>query len=424
MARQQVQVQRFAKLSEQTWATTSSNLNVASVDITTSLQANKDSFRITLQNQNKDITGQVGFDDRIKISLFTGASPTSSDIVIDGIVTEIDTDLTSGGRKIVIRGANRTQELLSNLVLVREVDETKNVSDIITQVLNQVNNQNVANGAGDQRHITFDSSTIAQTKSDSSAFPNKVFISNYKSAYDFIEQISDDEYTGDGQYIFYLDSTNTFYWIKKTSVAFSGLTLTEGIDIETLSVKKGKFNIFNSVIMDVGKDAYGNGNHLLQINTVSILQTGAKWKFLDESTISANLLIAEKNANPSSFTDADNFPTSYNYSLQFQWDSDGDGIVDTNVVTSDADYNKAIRQQARILGRQRAQSFLTLHGDVSIKATVQINGTVSYGTTQVVQLTSPTANLTSKELRIQQVSHAYSNSGWKTILELEEDTTQ
>jgi len=428
MAVPKLEVRRFAKTGEQTWSSSFSTFDSTSLDMSEGLETNKDMFRITFQNQNKSLTGLINVDDRIQIYLFTGASATSNDLVLDGLVTEVDHEISSTNRRLLVRGSNRTQELLSSLVLINETNETKDSSTIVEEVLNQVNNNNQSI-TGDIRFISFDDTSVAQTKEDASAFPNKVFVINYKPAYDAILQISDDEFTADGQYIFWIDQNNKFFWKKKTGIVFGGNTITEGIDAETISVQKGKFNVFNSIIMNTGKDAYGNGNHILQINTVSILDIGAKWKFLDRSTISANLLIAEKNANASSFTqDAsgnftnDNFPISFNYNMQFQWDSDGDGIVDTNIVSNDGEFNAAIRDQAKRLGRQAAQTFLQLHGDVVIRANAQVNGTLSFFKGAVIRLTSATAGIADKELRVNDVSHTFSSSGWKTKLQLMEDS--
>ena len=425
MERPKLEIRRYKKTSDITWSSTYDSFYPTEVTTVDGLEVQKDQFKLSVLNQNKSLSTAFNMDDRIQIFIYNTNSPTAQDLVLDGVVTEISHTIESGGRKLVLNGANRTHELLSNLVLIRETDETKDVRDIIEQILNQVNNNNQAT-AGSQRYIDFDSTSIAQTKADGTAFPKKVFIVNYKPAYDAILQFSDDEYTGDGQYIFWLDSTNKFHWQKKTSISGTG-TIEEGKDFQMLTIQKGKYDVYNSIIVDVGKDAYGHGNHIFQVNVVSIIDVGAKWKFVDESTISANLLASEKAQNPNSFPkDADgnytsHFPSSYPYYMQFQWDSDGDGTPDTTEVNSDSEFNKAIRQEAKRKGRERAVQILNLSGDPKIKAKILLNGTTSFYKGQTLFLTSETANLSSKELRIISVSHRYSNNGWITELTLEED---
>lgn len=428
--RPKAEIRRYEKTGDQTWSASYDTFDITSLDLSEGIETNKDTFRINFLNQNRDLTGQFNSDDRIQIYLYTSASPTSDDLVFDGMITEIDHEISSTNRRLIIRGVNRTRELLSNLVRIQETDQTKNSSDIVEEILAIVNNNNVVN-AGDERYIDYDDTSVAQTKSDSSAFPGKVFVVNYKTAYEAIEQFSDDEYTEDGQYIFYIDNENKFYWRKKTDITYDGLDLEEGVNVETLSVRRGEFDVYNSVIVAAGRDAYGNGTHILQINAVSILEIGSKWKFLDRTTIAPELIGKEKSSNPASFTtDAegnftdDNFPTSYNYNMQFEWDSDGDGTPDTKTVTSDAEFNQAIRQEAKRQARNAAQNFLNLHGDIQIKATAQVNGSLSYEKGQVVKLTSATANLSEQELRIQDVSHTFSKAGWKTNLDLLQDSEE
>lgn len=422
-----IELRRYAKTADQTWSDSYSTFTITNLSASESIETNKDGFRLTMNNPNSVMSSFFGYDDRIQIYAYTGASATANDLLFDGLISEVRWELESGGRRMSVIGFNLTQELLGSLVSVREMSESFNASDIIEQVLNTVNNNNAAT-VGDERYIEFDNSSVAQTKEDSSAFPNKTFVMTYKPAYDVIRQFSDDEYTEDGQYIFYFDKNNKFYWRKKTALTYDGLDLDEGVNIESLSIERGKFDVFNSLIVNTGKDAYGNGNHVLQINTVSILELGAKWKYLDRSTISERIFDAERTANPASFnTDAqgnftdDLFPISYNYDMEFQWDSDGDGIPDTNTVTSDAEFNQAIRQEAKRKGREEAISFLTLHGDAIYRGSIQINGSLSYTLGKVVKVTSASVGLTDKNLRIDDISHSFSKRGWKTTINVQED---
>lgn len=422
-----VEIRRYQKTGEQEWSSDYVTFDAASVDLSEGIEVDKDMFRIAFNSPDNMLVNSFGNDDRIVIYFYTGASPTASDLVFDGFVTQIDYQFDSSQRRIILRGANRTYELLNSLVLIRFTDETRTVVDVIEEVLNTVNNNNLAS-SGDTHYINFDTSSIAQTQEDGGAFPNKSFIANYKPAYDVIQQFSDDEFTEDGQYIFWVDSSNKFHWQKKTAITFDGNTLTQGVDFESINAQKGKFDVYNSIIMNVGRDAYGNGNHILQINTTSILQLGAKWKFLDRPTISQRLIDEEKSNNSSSFnTDAqgnftdDHFPNSYNYTMQFQWDSDGDGVADTNTVTSDSEFNQAIRFKAKEMGREAALSYLQLHGSPRVKAQVRVNGTLDFEKGKVVQVTSPSCNLDEKNLRIVDVSQSFKTSGWDTNLELEED---
>jgi len=421
----------YKKLNETSWDSNYSVIILSDLDETEGLEANRDQFRITLDNQKNNLTRTLEVDDRIEIYLYRGDSPTSEDLVIDGLITEINYSLGSGGRKLVIRGANRTQELLGSLVLLTFTDNSKKPYEAIHEVISQVNNNNQASSPNHPRHIFYDSSTVVETKSDGSSFNNNNFIVNYKTAYEAIQQFSGDEYTGDGQYIFWIDSNNYLHWTYKSNQIPSGYTFSDNDgSIEGLEVTKGTWDVYNSIIIDVGRDCNGHGNHALEINTRSIIEAGAKWKFLDRSSITANLINAEFQADTSKWDVGDegerldNYPkdSAYPYTMQFEEiDSNGQETGSKWVVFDDNEFNRAIRVRARYEGKKIARNFINKHGELRYKAKIELNGTLDFEKGLLCQLTSKTANLTNQKLRIMEVSHSYNKAGWITTLNLEED---
>lgn len=423
------EIRQYKKLTENTWSDDYNDIPVASVDLKEGIEATKDTFKVTLINADKMYKSQFGLDDRIALYMWRNkADAESTDLVIDGMITEINQSIGEGGRKLSIKGANRTQYLLGSLVQIPFIAENHKCYEAIQEVINKVNNNNQAISTGDAKYID-GTSSVATTKRDSSAFPDKSFVWAYKPAYTAIEAWSTDEYTEDGGYIYYIDTDNIFHWEAKPSTSSYSLTEGDAI-INTLSIQQGSWDVFNAVIVSVGRDCYGHGNHILQYNPISMVDVGTKWKFLNMDSITPDLLTAEFTANPASFdtgsdteVKGDFFPTSYNYNLQFlKIDSDYTLVEPTSsTVSSDNEFNLQIRRKARLIGRERAQTMLNKYGEVRYKTKIEVNGTLDYVKGNMMDLTCDSHNLSAQKMRIVDIQHRFDASGWTTILNCEED---
>lgn len=434
MSLPKAEVRRYKKTSDGIWSSSYDSLFISGLDVSESLEANRDMFNLRVNNQNKMYSNFFGIDDRVIIYLYRNTLVPASDLVFDGTVMEISWDLESSGRRLTVRGSNRTHELLSSLILYVQVNNNTKVYEAIQAIIDQVNNNNQATASNNsQRFISYDSSSVVQVNSTGAAFTNKNFNITYKTAYDAISQLSTNEYTDDGDYIFYIDGTNKFHWTYKPSTIPSSTTFSEGVNCEQIQVQKGKWAVYNSVIADVGKDCYDHGNHLVQINPASVLSLGAKWKFLDLSSISKNLIEKQFLADTSKWNTTqdgssvvrkENFPkgASYPFTMTFkEIDSNGQELGSSWSVSSDAQFNNAIRVRSRFDGRKRAIDFLRLKSEANYRASLRINGTLTYDQGNIATLTSPTANVTDLQIRIKQITHRFDNAGWVTSVDLEED---
>jgi len=212
------QIRLFKKTGEGVWSGSYTTYDLSGLELVEALDVNRDMFRIIFDNQKNQFSGVFAVDDRISIYLYRGATPTSADLIFDGLLIEMEFDLSNSGRTLTLRGANRTQELLGSLVLIVHTDNSKKVHEAIQEIIDQVNNNNQAADPTNQRHIST-TGTVAQTKSGGGDFPIRNFIVNYKTAYDAVSQFSDNEFTDDGQYVFYIDSDNKFNWQPKEHVS-------------------------------------------------------------------------------------------------------------------------------------------------------------------------------------------------------------
>jgi len=416
----------YKKIGEDEWDSNYTELSITDIDANIGIKTTKDTFSFKLPNPNQTNKDKVHIDDRIQIFFYTGSLNTSSDLIIDGNITKISQDINESQRMISVNGSNRTEDLLNILVQLSFNDYQKDVSEVMQEIINKVNNQN-SKISGEDKFISTD---IQSTKKDGSAFPKKIFVSAYKPAYELIERYSTDEYTEDGGYMFWVDSNNVFHWTNKTTnLSSEDYKFDESQDnIRSLKVDEGTWDIFNAAIVDVGRDAYGHGNHTLVFNQISMVDVGTKWTFLDLSSTTPTLLTQEFEDHPAKWdTGSDgeptgSFPNSYPYTCSFYTMSDA-YIEGTSswVVNSDAEFNLAIRRTARAIGKDKGQSILNKKGEKRYKIDCELNGTNGYTIGELAEFTIQSHNLENQKVRIMDIEHSFNKSGWITVLRCEED---
>ncbi len=420
------EVRVYKKTGEDEWSSDYSLLNVTSIDVNVGMDSTKDSWTLKVPNQNRGSVGDIEFDDRVELYFYTGSTPVSSDLIISGNVNQIENSINNEDNTFTIEGSNRTEELLNVLVQLAFSKAEKDISQVVQEIIDKVNNQNRVT-AGDDGFISTD---IQQTKDDGSAFPKKVYMAAYKPAYELIENFSTDEYTKDGAYMFWMDSNNTFHWrSKKTKLSSDDYKFSEvGDNIRELNIEEGNWNVYNSVIVDVGEDCNGHGNQTLAYNPRSMVEAGTKWKFLDVSSTTPELITTEAENHPAKWSTGSDgeptemFPNSYPYTCSFpKLDSSYETTSSNWVVSNDNDFNLAIRRTARLDGKEKGQSFLSKHGEISYRMDLQLNGTNAYQMGEIAEITAPSYNLQNQRVRIKEISHNFSNEGWITVLNCEED---
>lgn len=419
------EIRHYKKTGENSWSSTYNVIPIGSVDLKEGIEATKDTFKFSVINANAKYKDTFSIDDRIALYMWRNKeSADDNDLVIDGMITQIKQTISAGGRKMTINGANRTQYLLGSLVRISFIAENHKCYQAIQEVIKKVNNNNQAN-PGDEKYINY-TAYVATKKRDGSDFPDKSFVWAYQPAYQAIEKWSTDEYTKDGGYIFWVDTNGNFHWQAKPSSA--SYSFTEGdTKINKLDIQEGTWDAFNAVIISVGRDCYGHGNHALVYNPVSMVDIGTKWKFINKESITAELINKEINENKDRFSLGDDneptslFPTSYPYDMQFYLLDSSYNELGTKTVNNDAEFNLQIRRKARKLGKEWGNELLKHSGEVQFKVNIELNGTLDYVKGNMLTLTAPSHNLLNKKLRIMDIQHRFDTAGWTTILKTEED---
>jgi hypothetical protein len=240
--------------------------------------ASQDTFSIKLPNYDSDgdgygdLTYDIKTDDLIVISLRNDGG--SWQQVMSGKATDSTQEIEASKRFISVKGVNRMQGLLrSKFALDIKNDKAPMM---IVQIVAEVNEFNITSGTPNKINYVYYNEdtaqyedqdgnvesagnvTIQRNKNDGTAFSSiDSFNSWYDDAYTQIQKLSGNDMTGDGNYLFYIDNANNFYWVGKSFTIDA--TLTEGVDFTGAKVSLNTNDVVNFILSIVGLVLKGMG---------------------------------------------------------------------------------------------------------------------------------------------------------------------
>jgi hypothetical protein len=385
----------------------------------------------------------IEVDDRITIEQWKEAgSPSAQDLLIDGIVKTPIEEIGDVGRMFSVGGASWIESLFATLIPIDvngtppEIIGGSQVTSGKTGVLDMIALGNPTRQVfwHPNNPIDKDGNTIEQGEGDN-PFPDKHYVQNYKAANEIIEEVSSNDYTEDGPYFITVvtettpDNDPVLYlkWLPKGTD--TDHIFTEGVEPTNIKIDKKGDEIINAIIYPLGKDAYNISRHDVNFDAVSIGKFGQKWKYITSTgQILNDLLQAEiaSDEDKSKFNyDAqgnpiDLFPVSYPYTIVNFNDRDDETGADLGTaitVDNDAEYNQAIRKEAKWVGKQQTQRILDKLANPRYFVTLELPFTTDYTIGNVAEVTIPSYNFENKKLRLVQIKY----DPFKTILSLEED---
>jgi hypothetical protein len=233
---------------------------------------------------------------------------------MEGIIN--NPGISKVGNVVTARGYGLIDSIFSGMAFsLFQSSDNATASDRIKFIINQLNQYNL------NRQIVWNPDNIDTTEPCS-------YTSKYRSAIEMIEELSGDKYTGNGQYIYWVqfDSTSGnyyFHWKAKPE-DITG-TLTEGVEANNIKLNKSTDDVINVVIFNAGTDPYGRGMEFLNYD-LNITGYGARWKYVSETSyIGGQILEDEFQADTSLWETTsegsrkENFPKagSYPYTCQF-----------------------------------------------------------------------------------------------------------
>ena len=297
---------------------------------------------------------------------------------MDGIINAIKYDSTMKGRTYVVSGVNKLEYLMNNIFpMAHKSSDGWTASTIIGYIVDQVNDMN-------------DDSKDYWTNIGKDITATTLEVNYYeidKPAYHHIETLSTNEYTGNGTYIYYLDSSNQLVWKPRpTDDAGSETgTVTEGNETFSIRIEKGVWGVINALMINCGVDYSGRKITTFKVNSPSVGKHGFKWKYVGKTGFASNYI----DANPS-----------------------GD--------------DNDVRAAARADAKAWADEVLEKLGAARYRATVEVRGNSSYVKGDIWKLQTNTFTFSTGNkyynLRLTNIRHNYSGKeGWITTLEFEED---
>lgn len=327
-----------------------------------------------------------------------------TDLKIEGTIRSVEQSYDDSGDMATIKGDDFTEVFFDTQIPLNQKD--KQWPDIVKEILAQLRDFT-------NKPIYWhpDNPTV---KSDGNEFPNKTLILNYTRVSEMIEKLTSDEFTTDGQYLYWIQKIGTKYYLKVIfkSSTIAG-TITQGEKGFQIKIQKKKEDIKNFVIYNCGTDLYGNPVEDVYYDTSSIGKYGFKTYYTTEETqdLFVNYWNTERYANTSVFTPdsegkpTDDFPDTYNYTF-----------IDGTVVTDDEEFNDHLKTIALTQGLIIATAIVK--NTSKPKYTLEHNQRFSniYNRGEKWQCVFPMRNI-NRPLRIMEIKHTIV----ETSLTLEED---
>jgi hypothetical protein len=387
----------------------------------------KDSFSFILDNPNnkwyRNAISTMHVDDKVRIWFKRNSSTmTASDLIMDGVISKITYD--NQNRIIKVSGGSFVERLFAGQVFVVGLKNTT-ADGVIREVIRFVDSLN--------KFRPIKGSTLAEWNTIGNAITSKPFNVDidYKMAMTLIDLYSSNDYTGNGPYIYYVqpDGSGNYNFIWKARDFVNQSTITEGTtENQSMNMTIDNSNTISFIIYKC-QDVYGNGVWYPNFNASSINAAGGITKLIDDPTwnITPQILLAEFNANPSSFASTTveggvkqavqpQFPLTYNYTLQFaDRDSNGNYTGGNRVTTNNSDFNSAILKEARWRGYAMTIDMLNTNLTPAFSAEMVTSlPTAAYASGNIHYFNVPDFNMTSTSmvyggtqfgLRIQQLTY-------------------
>jgi len=442
------------------------------------VKARAASFEINLKNNWKDLILTSGDrtnlikiqpDDEMKI--YADINPiteSSAQLIMTGTVMGFQSKLGGKKRNIKIKCSDKSQIVLSRVW--SKVEPNKTAPAIITDVLKQV--------AQDQDDGTFgiDTTNVQTTRPITSggggdAYPAIDFAKNMKPVYEWIDELSQVEYTNKDSeqsaggslvcqraHVWYLDEANNFYWFYPTDS--TDYTIQHGVDrIFGVDLKRDIFDVINMVIVRGGKDKQGGG---------------ITWYYYDSSTASKELrvkvipkpkiadsirqiLIEEDGVQTTLDGAVDATDTTITLTSTAGMAGAGTVRINTEMVKyggtagddltgckrgsfgtfpgthadgdtvdeasaygdmSNSDFRARVKTEIKAVGK----NITTRYGAERWRGNIELSGS-KYTPGELIDLTVKDCGCINELLRIIDVHHQMTKKGWFTTLKLEEDET-
>ncbi len=283
-------------------------------------------------------------------------------------------------------------------------------------------------------------------------FDDAIFVENYKSFVDHLDDLSTTKYTGDinkGAYIYYVDNDGNLHWKPKrfvtTSSRDSGELILNEIEGSALTLNKDMNDIVNAVIVNCGTDPNEVGVLTFAFDASSMGKNGAKWKYVGKTDIGEGVRqdeiksgtytlddgqIINDGVNAPAYIGEDNYPSSYPWTIQTSGTDEFippsfSYIGGSTEVNSASEYRKYFRDVSKALGKIAGNNIIAYGSEPIYKGSYELEiGTNDYVAGDLTKVVAPSIGILESnniKVRIMSVAHNFQGGIWSTTLDLKED---
>jgi len=352
-----------------------------SIEIREGIESIIDTFNFKIAD--KCVPKGVEFEAQDNIHIALGSVTTPSHIDFDGLVTDITLTENEKGKIWTIKGNNRFEYIMG----YQRPTHFTNITawSACSMLISQVNDANSANP--DWVDIVWNPNNTITTKTFN-------FYRTYKPVYQHIEELTTDEYTGMGNFIYYIEGGSVFTWKQKPTTITD--TMTEGVDFQSNKAQKASFDVVNCAIIHGGNDFNGKPIFRYVVNLHSVGKYGFKWKYFEDVKLAEELKAKA-----------------------------GVTIDNTYPFGNSSDYpggNQALRNDVGAAIEQKWKPIIFKLGLPRYRVDIEMRGTTKHILGDLYKIVSPTLGWEDGyTLRLRERMHRFDRNGWITRLHFEED---
>ena len=358
-------------------ATTYNITQAVEISTDEGVEAKTDTFAFKVLRKNLP-SGAENIDIEDEIKIYLGGGPVAGNLVMDGVVKEMIYDIRLNGKYYIIKGVNRLESLLTNpMPATFSSSDTKapdgtgwRAGDMIKYFVDQVNEFQSLR----ENWVNIGTGQISTTTK------HVDYYSEYKPVFQHLEELSTNDYTGNGQYVMYLDTSNGLVWKPRPSTTTG--TLREG-EVLRMKITKRTYDTTNYLVINCGNDLVGHRISTYAVNLDSVGKIGIKGKYVAKPEIARNIIATNSGAS-----------------------------------------NDTIRNKARDEGKRWGDMVVKLLGAPRYKAEIDVRGGIyTKGDLWTIAPNNYTFSngANTYDLRLIEVKHTLNTKGWITTLYFEED---
>ena len=411
----------FSVIGGVTWSTIPVTLNTI-YDYRSSIKLGNlnDTFEFKIDNNNSRNKDSFRLQDKIlQYCLINGASISSSNLVMTGLVKAIEERVDGGKQYLNIKGVS-FDEMITNGLVINDMTNIT-VFEFLKQSVLSLQTYTKPNSGTSEFYLKWNADNpllnkynVLTNSYDGDPLPKllgggRVSYFN-KTLNQLLNIFLNEQYTGDGRYYYYVNTIGELVIRKMLFVPSASLT--EGIDnILSRNMTVDTTMIYNNIIVQAGYDPAGRAISTFYQDTTLTAQYGVR-PYLLKTTDSNTLIEQERKANPNNWVSTSQYPNSYPYTCS--WKDSGNNMV---TASSNSDFVDKFRTEVKRRGLNNATYFVSSHSKGMRQFVIELVPTINFHLGDIVSCNFSSYNISNFPIRIYQIDFGYDN----TVLTLKEE---